>query len=52
MFSSAWREEVVIREEEAVEVGTTSGREEDAVDDAEVVDDVVEVAAGTMMNAL
>jgi len=48
MFSSAWREEVVIREEEAVEVGTTSGREEDAV----VVDDAVEVAAGATTNAL
>jgi hypothetical protein len=52
MFSSAWREEVVIAVEEAVEVGMTSGREEEAVDDAEVVDEVVEVAVGTMMNAL
>ena len=51
MFSSASREEVVIAVEGVVEVETRSG-EEEGVHDAEVVDDVVEVAAGTMMNAL
>jgi hypothetical protein len=44
VFSSAWREEVVRAVEEGVEEGITSGREEEAVDDAVVVDDAVEAA--------